>query len=78
MRKLAIAVGVSAALLFAGGVAWKADATTWRTGTLNLPHRSEGLFADREDRLHRLGPPLPAGIPLVLWPRPMLMQALLA
>jgi hypothetical protein len=37
MRKLAIALGVAAAMLFAGGVAWKADATTWRTGTLYLP-----------------------------------------
>jgi len=36
MRKLAIALGVSAAVLFAGGIAWKADATTWRSGTLNL------------------------------------------
>ena len=28
MRKLAIALGVAAAVLFAGGVAWKADAMT--------------------------------------------------
>ena len=33
MRKLAIALGVAAAVLFAGGVAWKADAMTWRSGT---------------------------------------------
>ena len=37
MRKLAIAVGVSAAMLVAGGIAWKADATTLRSGTVNLP-----------------------------------------
>jgi hypothetical protein len=37
MRKLAIALGLSAAVLVAGGIAWKADATTWRSGTLNLP-----------------------------------------
>ena len=36
MRKFAIALGIMAAVLFAG-VAWKADATTWRSGTLNLP-----------------------------------------
>lgn len=36
MRKFAIALGMTAAVLFAG-VAWKADATTWRSGTLNLP-----------------------------------------
>jgi hypothetical protein len=47
-------------------------------GDVEPSHGGEGLFADRQDRLHRLGPPLPAGIPLVLWPRPMLMQALLA
>jgi len=37
MRKLAIAVGVATAVLFAGGIAWKADATTWRSATWNLP-----------------------------------------
>jgi hypothetical protein len=37
MRKLAVVLGVSAAVLLAGGLAWKADATTWRSGTLNLP-----------------------------------------
>lgn len=37
MRKLAIALSVSAALLFAGGTAWKADAASWRAGTFNLP-----------------------------------------
>jgi hypothetical protein len=37
MRKIAIALGLSAAVLVAGGIAWKAEATTWRSGTLNLP-----------------------------------------
>src|SRR5262245_61243021 len=37
MSKLVVALGVSAAVLLAGGGAWKADATTWRPGTLNLP-----------------------------------------
>ena len=37
MRKLAIALSVLAAVAFAGGVAWKAEATTWKSGTLNLP-----------------------------------------
>src|SRR5262245_48974112 len=37
MRELAVALGVSLAVLLAGGIAWKADATTWRWGTLNLP-----------------------------------------
>jgi hypothetical protein len=37
MRKLAIALGVAAAMVFAGGLAWKADATPLKTGTLNLP-----------------------------------------
>src|SRR5215510_2807096 len=37
MRELAVALVVSLAVLLAGGIAWKADATTWRWGTLNLP-----------------------------------------
>ena len=37
MRKLAIAIGVSVTMLLAGGMAWKADAMTWRSGTWNLP-----------------------------------------
>jgi hypothetical protein len=37
MRKLAIALGVTTVMLLAGSVAWKADAATWRSGTLNLP-----------------------------------------
>ena len=36
MRKLAIALGVSAVVLLAGGVAWKAEATSLKSGTLNL------------------------------------------
>ena len=39
MRKLAVALGVSALVLLAGSLTWNADATTvnWRSGTLNLP-----------------------------------------
>ena len=37
MRRLAIALGASVALLVTGAVVWKADATTWRSGTFNLP-----------------------------------------
>lgn len=39
MRKLAIPLGIAAAaaMLLAGGMAWKADAGSWRSGTLNLP-----------------------------------------
>ena len=37
MRKLAIALGVTAAMLLAGSCAWKADATTLSSGTVNLP-----------------------------------------
>lgn len=37
MRKLAVALGVAAAVLLAGGVAWKAEATSWKSATVNLP-----------------------------------------
>ena len=36
------------------------------------------LFAGREDGLWWMGAALPAGIHLVLWPIPVLVQALLA
>ncbi len=41
MRKLAFAVGVAAAVLLAGGLAWKADAMTWASGTAALPGIAE-------------------------------------
>lgn len=37
MRKLAIGLTAVAVLVLAGAVAWKADATPWRTGTADLP-----------------------------------------
>jgi hypothetical protein len=41
MRKLAIALGLTAALVFAGGVAWKADATTLSSTSVTLPHAAK-------------------------------------
>jgi len=37
MRKLAIALGVTAVVLIGGGALWKADATAMRSGTADLP-----------------------------------------
>jgi hypothetical protein len=37
MRKLAMALGIAAAMVLAGGVAWKAEATSLKSGTVNLP-----------------------------------------
>ncbi len=37
MRKLAVAIGLAAAVLLAGGIAWKAEALTWNSATVNLP-----------------------------------------
>ena len=39
--------------------------------------RCQELFADREDRLLWMGPPLPAGIPLVVWSDAVLVPPLL-
>jgi hypothetical protein len=36
MRSLAVAIGLAAAVLLAGG-AWKAEALTWNSVTVNLP-----------------------------------------
>ncbi len=41
MHKLAIAFVVMAVVLIAGGLDWKADATTWSSGTLGLPAASK-------------------------------------
>jgi hypothetical protein len=77
MRKLAIALGVSAAMLVAGGIAWKADATTWRSGTLTLPWGHQELLVDRAGRLLRVGT-VPARLQMALRPIQVLVQALLA
>ena len=45
MRKLAIALGVSVTMLLAGGMAWKADAMTWRSGYLEPPGCCQKLFS---------------------------------
>jgi hypothetical protein len=37
MRRLAIGLATIAALLMAGTFAWHADATPWRSGSVNLP-----------------------------------------
>jgi hypothetical protein len=63
-------------VLFAGGLAWKADATTWRSGTLNLP--SVELFAGQEDRLWWMETALSTWIHLALWPVAVLVPALLS
>jgi hypothetical protein len=37
MRRIAIALGASVAMLVAGTIVREVHATTWRSGTLNLP-----------------------------------------
>jgi hypothetical protein len=37
MRKLAVAIGLAAAVLLAGGITGKAEALTWNSATVNLP-----------------------------------------
>jgi hypothetical protein len=37
MRKLAVALGLSLAVLLAGGLAWEADALPWTSNTVALP-----------------------------------------
>jgi hypothetical protein len=63
MQKLAVALGLSAAVLLAGGLAWNADAASWRSGTLNLPGLVKNYSPDRSDRLPWLGA-LSSGISL--------------
>jgi hypothetical protein len=70
--ELAIALGLTAALVFAGGVAWKADATTLSSTSVTLPRAAKDYSG-----LLWMGQTLPAGIPLVVRPPPLLVRALL-
>src|SRR5262245_3413397 len=76
MRKFAIALGVTAALVSAGGLAWQADATTWRSGTLNLPSAAKNYSPVEETACYGWGKHCP-WIPLVLWSSPLLVCSLL-
>jgi hypothetical protein len=77
MRKLAIALGVSAAMLVAGGIAWKADATTWRSGTLTLPGVTKNYSPIEQVGCYGVGT-VPARLQMALRPIQVLVQALLA
>ena len=76
MRKFAIALGIMAAVLFAG-VAWKADATTWRSGTLNLPSAAKNYSPVENTACYGWARHCPPWFPLVLWAAPLLVRALL-
>jgi hypothetical protein len=76
MRSLAVAIGLAAAVLLAGG-AWKAEALTWDSVTVNLPGVAKNYSPiEKAGYRHRgwvrLGP-LPG-----LRSAPVLMRALLA
>ena len=64
MRKLAIALGVTAAMLLAGSCAWKADATTLSSGTVKELLGRESRVAGRPVRPW-LAPRLRSGALLV-------------
>ena len=55
MRKLAIALGVTAAVLLAGSLSWKADATTLSSGTLNLPSAAKNYSPVEKTGCYRVG-----------------------
>jgi hypothetical protein len=68
MRKFAIALGITAAVLFAG-VAWKADATTWRSGTLNLPSAAKNYSPIENTACYGWGRHCPPGFHWFCGPR---------
>ena len=68
MRKVAIALSVAAAVLFAGGIAWKADATTWRSGTLNLPSAAKNYSPIENAACYGWGAHCPPGYHWVCTP----------
>lgn len=76
MRKLAIALGVTAAVLLAGSLSWKADATTLSSGTLNLPSAAKNYSPVEEGRVLSRGPVRPR-LAQGLRPSALLVRALL-
>ena len=55
MRKLAIALGVTAAVLLAGSLSLKADATTLSSGTVNLPSAAKNYSPVEKAGCFRVG-----------------------
>jgi hypothetical protein len=55
MRKLAIALGVTAAMLLGGSLTWKADATTLSSGTVNLPSDAKSYSPVEKAGCYRIG-----------------------
>jgi hypothetical protein len=76
MRKLAIALAVTAAVLFAGARPFKADATTWRSGTLNLPSAAKNYSPIDRTACYGWGWHCPPGFHWFCGP--LLVQAYLA
>ena len=77
MRKLAIALGVTAAMLLAGSCAWKADATTLSSGTVNLPSATKNYSPVEKAGCYRSRPVRPWLAPR-LRSGALLVRALLA
>ncbi len=55
MRMLAIALGLTAGMLVAGSLAWKADATTLSSGALNLPSAAKNYSPIEKAGCYRRG-----------------------
>ena len=51
MRKLAIALGLTAAVMVAGSFAWRAEATTLSLGAVHLPTAAKNYSPGREGRV---------------------------
>ena len=68
MRKLAIALGVTAAVALAGGLAWKAEALTWRSGTADLPAATKSYSQIEKAACWRPGRWCPTGFRRVCGP----------
>lgn len=61
MRKIAITLSVAAAVLFAGAIAFKADATSLRSGTSGLPAATKNFSPLQETACRGWGPMCPPG-----------------
>jgi len=68
MRKLAIALGVAAAMILAGGLAWKAEATNFRSGTVDLPGLAKNYSPIEKAGCRGWGPMCPPGYKWICTP----------
>jgi hypothetical protein len=76
MRKVAITLAVTAAMVGAAFFAWEAEATT-STAAASIGAAAKDYSPVKKRRARRIRTPLPSGVPLGLQAGPMVVRPLL-